>query len=298
MIRRDGARRKVAWLAAPIVFLLGTLAGGVAGAEPDEQPADQQKKPPSMAMEAMFERAKAARVSTVNRPSPHIKLLAEPLMHFSDPEINILDAGLWAYSDGGRPQALLKVEAHRWDDDVLPQVTWVHCFVSASGDRIVAVWPNGPRFAAREPGLKLETFADGPQPAESPRARLTQMKELARRFTAHCIDESKKELNMRLLPTPVYRYADLEAGVQDGAVFAFSASGTNPILVLLVELSQPQGEAAKWQYSLSRMTVREMTVKLGNRTVYEQAFAGFGGVQQANWIAFPQKGILPEQPEK
>jgi hypothetical protein len=274
------------------------LVAGALHAEPDDEPADGEKRPQSKAMAAMFERAKAARVSTENRPDPPITLLAEPLMHFSDPEINILNAGLWAYSDGGRPQALLKVEAHQWAGDVLPQVTWVHCFVSTSGDRLVAVWPNGPRFMAREAGLKLETFPDGPQPAESRRARLTQMKQLARRFSSRCIDESKDDLEMRLLPTPVHRYADPEAGVQDGAVFAFSASGTNPTLVLLVESFHPQGEAAKWQYSLSRMTVREMTVKLDDRVVYEQPFAGFGGVQQSNWMAFPQKGLLPEEPEK
>ena len=225
-------------------------------------------------------------------------MIAEPLMHFSDPEINILDGRLWAWSDGGRPQAMMKVEAHLWNGDVLPQVTWVHCFVSTSPERVVAVWPNGPKFAARDPGLKLETFPEAPRPAESKSARLTQMKALARRFSSRQVDEAKKDLEMRLLPTPIYRYADRAAGVQDGAAFAFASSGTNPTLLLLVELSQPEGGEATWQYSLARMTVRAMTVKLDNHVVYEQAFAGFGGVTQPSWLAFPQKGILPEEPEK
>jgi hypothetical protein len=266
---------------------------------PDDEAAEGEKNPQSKAMGAMFERAKSARVSTENRPDPPIQLLAEPLMHFSDPEINILNAGLWAYGDGGRrPQALLKVEAHQWAGDMLPRVTWVHCFVSTSGDRIVAVWPNSPRFVAREAGLKLESFPKAPRPAESKDARLTQMKVLARRFSARCIDEAKVELEMRLLPTPVYRYADPEAGIQDGAVFAFCASGTNPTLVLLVELSQPQGKKAKWQYSLSRMTVREVTVKLDERVVYEQAYTGLLPVLEPSWMWSYEKGILPAEPEK
>ena len=170
--------------------------------------------------------------------------------------------------------------------------------MSTSADRIVAVRPNGPRFMASEPGLKLETFPKGPRPAESKDARLTQMKVLARRFSARCIDEAKAEVEMRLLPTPVYRYSDPEAGVQDGAAFAFAASGTNPTLLLLVELSQPQGEDAKWRYSLSRMTVRKVAVKLEERVVYEQAYTGLFPVQEPSWMWFFEKGLLPDETKK
>ena len=273
-------------------------AVGAAPVEPDEAPPDAKQKAESRVFRAMRERAKAVRVSSENRPDPAVNMIGEPLMHFSDPEINILDGRLWAWCDGGRPQAMMKVEAHQWNGDVLPQVTWVHCFVSTSPERIVAVWPNGPRFTAREPGLKLEAFANAPRPAESKTGRLTQMKALARRFSARQIDEAKKDLEMRLLPTPIYRYADPEAGVKDGAAFVFASSGTNPTLLLLVEMSEPEGREAKWQYSLARMTVRAVTVKLESEVVYEQAFAGFGGVVQPSWLAFPQKGLLPDEPEK
>lgn len=290
-------------VAARTIVLMVLLAVCAAPAGPDEKPPDAKQKPQSSVLQsrvfqAMLERAKAVRVSSENRPDPAVKMIAEPLMHFSDPEINILDGRLWAWCDGGRPQAMMKVEAHQWNGDVLPQVTWVHCFVTTSPERIVAVWPNGPRFTAREPGLKLEAFANGPRPAESKAARLTQMKALARRFAARQIDEGKKDLEMRLLPTPIYRYADREAGVEDGAAFVFASSGTNPTLLLLVELSEPEGREPQWQYSLARMTVRAMTVKLDGQVVYEQAFAGFGGVVQPSWLAFPQKGLLPDEPEK
>ena len=87
------------------------LAVGVLHAQPDEDAADAEKKPQSKAFQAMFERAKAARVSPKTGRSLLIGLLAEPLMHFSDPEINILDGRLWAWSDGGRPQARMKSSA-------------------------------------------------------------------------------------------------------------------------------------------------------------------------------------------
>lgn len=296
--RRGRDSRLARRLIASVLCACCLAAVGAAPAEPDEKTPDAKQKTQSRVFQAMLERAKSVRLSTENRPDPAVKMIAEPLMHFSDPEINILDGRLWVWSDGGRPQAMMKVEAHLWAGDVLPQVTWVHCFVSTSPERIVAVWPNGPQFAAREPGLKLESFTKGPRPAESKAGRLTQMKALARRFAARQIDEAQKDLEMRLLPTPVYRYADREAGVRDGAAFVFASSGTNPTLLLLVELSQPEGEEAKWQYSLARMTIRAMTVKLDDETVYEQAFAGFGGVVQPSWLAFFQKGLLPDEPEK
>jgi hypothetical protein len=295
---REGRIQHIVRLVACLVSFTGVLPVSALCAEPNEELPDAKPKTQSRIFQAMRERAKAVRVSSENRPNPAVKMIAEPLMHFSDPEINILDGRLWAWSDGGRPQAVMKVEAHLWNGDVLPQVTWVHCFVSISPERIVAVWPNGPKLAASEPGLKLETFSKAPRPAESKSARLTQMKALARRFSAHQIDEAKKDLEMRLLPTPIYRYADQEIGVQDGAAFVFASSGTNPTLLLLVELFQPESGEPKWQYSLARMTVRAMTVQLDGQVVYEQAFAGFGGVVQPSWLAFPQKGLLPDEPEK
>lgn len=297
-----GRSRRDSWLASrpiSLVFYTCCLAAfGAAPEEPDDEPPPAKQKTESRVFRAMLDRAKAVRVSSENRPDPAAQMIAEPLLHFSDPEIKILDGRLWAWSDGGRPRAMMKIEAHLWSEDVYPQVTWVHCFVTTSPERIVAVWPDGPRFTAREPGLKLETFTSAPRPAESKAGRLTQMKTLARRFSARQIDEGEKELEMRLLPTPIYRYADQQAGVEDGAAFVFASSGTNPTLLLLVELSEPDGQVAKWQYSLARMTVRAMTVKLDGQVVYEQAFAGFGNIVQPSWLVFFQKGLLPEEPEK
>ena len=60
--------------------------------------------------------------------------------------------------------------------------------------------------------------------AETPQQRLIQMRRLAETFV---IEDNfgwdKKELNqLRLLPTPVYRYGNPDEEVVDGAVFAFA----------------------------------------------------------------------------
>ena len=299
-VRRQKLGRRLArrWFAC-VLFSMNALALGSLRAELDAEAGDEEEKRPSAALKAMHERAAAVKVFSVNHPDRPIKLLAKPVLRYSDPDINIVDASVWAYSDGGRPQALVKIEAHLWNGDALPRVTWVHCFVSTSSELIGSAWPNALQFNATQPGLSLKAFPKAPRPAESKAERLTQMNVLAKRFSVHSIDESQKDLELQLLPArPVYRYADPQAHILDGAAFAFVATGTNPSLVLLVELSQSQGEEPKWHYSLSRMTVREMTVKLDEQVVLKQAFAGRGPGQQPTWMWFPQKGILPDEPEK
>jgi hypothetical protein len=74
---------------------------------------------------------------------------------------------------------------------------------------------------------------------------------------------------LRLLPHPIDRYEDRAAGIDDGAMFAFTY-GTNPELVLLLEC---QGE--DWKFALARLGGAELNVKRGDVTL--QSFPGLDG---------------------
>jgi hypothetical protein len=271
--------------------------------EPDADTAEEKVPLKSAALQAMRDRADAATISSVNDPAHRIDLIKDPLLHYDNVENNIFGSSLWAFGDGGRPQVLLKVEAHRWNGDELPRVTWVYCFVSISDKNIRATWPNGLRYKTREPGLKPGTFADAPKPAATKAGRLTQMKELARRFWVG--DAKKPDRSFRPLPTPIYRYTDEQAGVKDGAVFGFVETGTNPSAVLTLELSQRtdagDGDGgttdadAKWQYSLARLGTGQVAAKLEGRTVYETAYTGVMPVQEPTWMWFFEKGTMPSE---
>ena len=87
------------------------------------------------------------------------------------------------------------------------------------------------RLAAIEHHEALDQkWLDAPPPRFGPMrelthemaARLTQMRELSRTFTAHMAADGDWEL--RLLPTPLYRYPTAKAGVVDGALFALMSS--------------------------------------------------------------------------
>jgi hypothetical protein len=129
------------------------------------------------------------------------------------------------------------------------------------------------------------------------------MRELARRFW---VGGAKGDYTMRLLPTPLYRYTDAQAGVQDGALFAWVATGTLPGMVLTLELSQPTDAAdgnaadadAEWHYSVRRMGSADVAAKLDGRTVYETAHLGHNPVQEPTWMWFFEKGTMPQEEEK
>jgi hypothetical protein len=110
---------------------------------------------------------------------------------------------------------------------------------------------------------------DAPVPAESKPRRLTQMRDLARRFTATMYRSEPEEANrLRLLATPIHRFAAESDGIVDGAVFAF-ANATDPDSLLLLEAARDEpGAAAYWRYSLARMSSQKTVVKLDDKEIW------------------------------
>ena len=105
--------------------------------------------------------------------------------------------------------------------------------------------------------------------AETPQQRLIQMRRLAESFVVEDnFGWDKKELNqLRLLPTPVYRYGNPADEVVDGAVFVY-ALGTDPEAILILECVK-KDEMRGWRYSVGPMSIYPITAKLGDEVVYE-----------------------------
>ena len=118
-------------------------------------------------------------------------------------------------------------------------------------------------------GLLHQPFRESPLPAESKARRLTQMRDFARRFSVTCYRTEPEEATpLRLLTTPIYRFAAESDGILDGALFAF-ANATDPDALLLVEAVQDRaGAPAYWRYSLARMTSAKMAVWLDDQEIW------------------------------
>jgi hypothetical protein len=120
-------------------------------------------------------------------------------------------------------------------------------------------------------GVEFEPLPSAPKPAASSRLRLQQMKSLSRRFQSTMLgwrsDDSDRE-ELRLLPTPIYRYEpEGEGKILDGAVFAF-VKGTDPENLLLLEAVR-EDEGSRWEYAFVRRTSGALDGRLDEKVVWK-----------------------------
>ena len=139
----------------------------------------------------------------------------------------------------------------------------------------------------KRPRSKLRTLVGAPAPDPQDAVRLRQIKEQARRFTAHEFwnpDNSRFEL--RLLTQPVHRYQDEKRQIVDGAIFLF-AFDNNPQILLLIEVIRPAASERRWQYLLGasqapNCTSGWMATKFGTRTE-RQASSAVRSITTGTW---------------
>ncbi|MCI0360479.1 MAG: hypothetical protein L0211_18535 [Planctomycetaceae bacterium] len=173
---------------------------------------------------------------------------------------------LWVHD--GRPAAAASVFA-------LGQLC--HEFVSLSRTAgLLAYEGNELVWSPSAAGLQFQDVTDAPTPAESPVARLRQMKGLVRRFSATLTgwksSESRRE-ELRLLPQQLYRY-DMKAAesthpeLRDGAMFAF-VQGTDPEVMLLLEAVAERDRPPRWQYAFARATSGGLEAQLDGKLVWK-----------------------------
>ena len=207
-----------------------------------------------------------------------VQLIEKPLFRYSDELRQIEDAGIWMWLDKGRPAAVLKVERYKKGRFAVP---WLYCFASLSPELVRAEWADAQPYQAKQPGVKWQPIAD--EPAKTRSTRLIQMRDIARRFSAEMIrDEAGVEKHqMRLLTTPLYR-CDETSEILDGAVFGFTGTGTNPDVLLLIDLPTTGG----WRYGITGMTSDGVTVRLGQTVAIEIPFTSGKGNVFETWCNF------------
>ncbi len=243
-------------------------------------------------MTARIAKVKVATVNTSRGDGPDRigVLIAKPLMTYTDEPLFINSATLWAWAPRkeSRPVAICKIEHYDVTRRPLPS-EWLYCFASVSGDLIHADWPDGHQWTARRPGIAFHDVPDAPLPGESSAARQRQMKDLSRRFAATFDFGKTKHEELRLLPQPVYSYADAEAGIIDGAVFAAAMNGTNPTALFLIEL-QREGERQLWKFAVAAMTDGGVVVKFDDKEVWSKPALHAPGKDFETWTYFFESG--------
>jgi hypothetical protein len=176
-------------------------------------------------------------------------------------------AGLMAiWTQHGRPEAMASIFV--WDGDIC------HEFGSLSrSNKIVARDKSSVVWSPEASGVDFRDVPDTPAPAETPAARLRQMKAIAERFTARLPErngDSNPEV-LRLLPRPLYRYeiddvSEADPTLKDGGMFAF-VMGTDPEVVLLLE-AVGRDDNVVWKYAFARATGWAVDASFGKDVVW------------------------------
>ncbi|HEY3789464.1 MAG TPA: hypothetical protein VGL71_11445, partial [Urbifossiella sp.] len=136
-----------------------------------------------------------------------------------------------------------------------------------------------------------------PEPSATAGTRLLQMKKLAQEFTGYSVDRDMKRWELRLLTTPLHRYAAAKTGVIDGALFALiSTAGTDPEVLLVIEAKEIAGKL-NWEYACGRFSDWELRVRRQEKEVFSSIPSDtnpFFHDPRHLYRIYPEKVITPE----
>lgn len=226
----------------------------------DPKPDDAAKRAREQRLEFMKGKLAEFALELEASPALPLKLADEPSLRWTNPIRGVEgDGATFFWTDGGRPVAVATVS--------IRQGGKVFREFALLGDRpIRAIRENRVVWSPRKNPVSFEPLADAPMPAKSPGQRLTQLKEMSRRFRVSILKGNPVE--GRLMPQPLLRYAAPDSGVIDGAVFAF-AEATDPEALLILEArrdeSHPDGV---WMFSVARMTSPQVEFRLGEKLLW------------------------------
>jgi hypothetical protein len=207
-----------------------------------------------------------------------VELRREPVLVCSDPVRSGGDGAVFVWTCRGRAEVIGTIFSF---PSIGPRKLY-HEFHSLSLS-VLDVSRSGTHastWTPLAPGIELAALPGAPRPARTGAQRLSQMRALARDFSASTRDSSEKRLELRLLPQPLYRYESTEPDVLDGALFAF-VTATDPEALLVIEAREhAQLDGPAWDYAICRLTDLGLLVRHKGKDVFTAPLIPYGSPQQ------------------
>jgi hypothetical protein len=204
----------------------------------------------------------------------------DPILHWSWPRNNFTDGQTYVWPATGRPVVI-------GGAFLLPREGVAYYeFTSLAPQAVVCRRGGEPVWTPPANELKWHPLDGVPEPSDAPRRRLSQMRSLAKRFEGvarmgppRYPPGSRWEL--RLLPSPIHRYADPPAGIVDGAVFVLTM-GTDPQLIVLLEARQT-ADRHDWAAAFSRLSGFELIGSFDGQELWSSPAVENGHAQDSVW---------------
>jgi hypothetical protein len=222
----------------------------VCGSGPVKDDADDLSKAPKR-LEAMRRLAKDLKVREINdgKPGPPLPLRPDPLMRYSNPTERVVDGTLWVWGERGRPPAVMKLGLR---EPMPGKRVWAVRVDPLSMKQIEVECPDGVTWTSRKNVLELRPLTGVAAPDESATRRLIQGKDIARRFSVSTeAPNLAGRRQFRLMPHPIDRYSDPEAGLLDGLFFNFAFTN-NPSMLLVLEAIADGNKERTWRFAIVR----------------------------------------------
>ncbi|HVX12868.1 MAG TPA: hypothetical protein VHC22_16920 [Pirellulales bacterium] len=209
-------------------------------------------------------------------------LVDSPVFRYDDQPRRFLDATMWVWTDRGRPVGFQKIEAMARGR---PQ--WATLFTSVAEDLLTVQWDDSREFRSSSPGVVFQPLSDAPKVPATSTMRKLEARKLVRDFSARILTDIGPNTTeeMRLLPAPIFEYADPGTKDFQGAVFGLTTSGTNPDVLILLEPRTADGKLI-WHYSVGRMTTCGVTLKYRETVVWEAEFCLPPAHEFPTWTVF------------
>ena len=272
---------RVSVLCMAVYPLLAWFTISVASAEEPEDP-DAKERASAQRLELMHELVhQFSAVPLDEDDDGDLELQSEPIMRYNDPARGLMDSTVWRLGQKGRPHALIAVELIKRDEQYLASYE----FLAVETPRYIGEFR---RFVWEPPDgvAEFQEIPNAPTPAKTKRGRLTQMKQMARRFKAHQ-QLGETNYNLRMLPQPVHRYQPTDAADADAAAFAFTY-GVNPEVLMLIET-----DGTKWTFACLRLSVARLTVDLDGEPAWSANPTGRREFQNPNEVYTQARQYVP-----
>jgi hypothetical protein len=226
-------------------------------------PSPPAKTPPEAAnaIEDFKADAKEYVIQLDSRPDAAFTLHEEPLLHWSNPARTGEDGAVFVWLLDGRPEVIGSIFTYRYSDVIRRK----HEYHSLASGPLTATYHGRRVWAPRKAGITFESVPGAPAVPPTSRARLSQMKGLARSFSARIEDSNGKKDELRLLTQPLFRYEPADKK-SDGALFSFSL-GTDPEAILILE-ADLDGSRPAWNYAFARYHFVDLRATYDGREVW------------------------------